>query len=126
MADDKWISDLHGGMPVYAAARRVLEGRLGVVRDRLPWAVHHADEDDEHVHQLRVGTRRAGAALRIFADCLAPKLYRRTRRILRAIRQSAGAARDWDVFLEMVQTRNERANAKQLPGVDFLFGFGHG
>src|SRR3954470_19745556 len=103
MADDKWISDLHGGMPVHAAARRVLEVRLGVVRDRLPWAVHHADEDDEHVHQLRVGTRRAGAALRIFADSLPGKLHKRTRKALRQVRRAAGAARDWDVFLAMLK-----------------------
>jgi CHAD domain-containing protein len=112
-------------MPVAEAARRVLTVRLGVVLDRLPWAVDHADEDAEHVHQLRVGTRRAGAAVRIFADVLPDRLHRRVRRTLRAIRRAAGAARDWDVFLEMLRARRARS-ARQQPGRDFLLGFGHG
>src|SRR5438309_1994272 len=105
MADDKWISGLRGDMPVPEAARRVLTVRLGVVLERLPPAIDRADDDVEHVHQLRVGTRRAAAAVRIFADCLAAKLHRRTRRTLRAIRRAAGAARDWDVFLDTLDAR---------------------
>ncbi len=126
MADDKWISGLTGHMPAVEAARRVLMVRLGIVVDRLPWAVEHADEDVEHVHQLRVGTRRAGAAVRIFGACLPPKLYRKTRRTLRAVRRAAGAARDWDVFLEMLNQRHDKPDAKRLAGHDFLLGFGHG
>src|SRR5260221_5916979 len=102
MADDKWISGLRGDMPVPEAARLVLAVRLGVVLDRLPAAVARADEDVEHVHQLRVGTRRAGAAVRIFGDSLPAKLFRKVNRALRAIRRAAGAARDWDGFLDMV------------------------
>ena len=126
MADDKWISGLRSDMPLAEAARRVLAVRLGVVLERQPCAVAHADADIEHVHQLRVGTRRAAAALRIFADCLPAKLHRKTRRTLRAIRRAAGAARDWDVFLAMVNSRRDRATVKQQPGFDFLLGFGHG
>lgn len=126
MADEKWISGLRGNMPVAEAACRVLTVRLGVVLDRLPSAVEHADEDIEHVHQLRVGTRRAGAAVRIFADCLPRRLHRDMRRTLRTIRRAAGAARDWDVFLEALGPRSERAKGNQRAGIDFLLGFGHG
>jgi CHAD domain-containing protein len=126
MADEKWIPDLHGDMSVSEAARKALSVRLGVVRDRLPAAVFHAEDDIEHVHQLRVGTRRAAAALRIFADCLPARLLKKTRKALRGLRRSAGAARDWDVFLEMLQARLVRADAKQRRGLDFLLGFAHG
>jgi CHAD domain-containing protein len=126
MADEKWISGLRGSMPVTEAAWRVLTVRLGVVLDRLPPAVEHADEDIEHVHQLRVGTRRAGAAVRIFADCMPGKLHKRMRRTLRAVRRAAGAARDWDVFLEAMSKRSERTTGKERAGVDFLLGFGQG
>jgi CHAD domain-containing protein len=126
MADEKWISGLRGDMPVREAALLVLTVRLRVVLDRLPAAADRADEDVEHVHQLRVGTRRAGAAVRIFADSLSAKLYRKVNRALRAIRRAAGAARDWDVFLEMLEARSGRSDAKGLPGIDVLLGFGHG
>jgi CHAD domain-containing protein len=126
MADDKWISGLRGDMAVGEAARRILTVRLGAVLDRLPGAIEHADDDIEHVHQLRVATRRAAAAVRIFADSLGAKLHRKTRRTLRAIRRAAGSARDWDVFLEMLRARTEQINAKGPQGIDFLFGLGHG
>lgn len=126
MADDKWIAGLAGDMPAHEAARLTLNIRLGVVRDRLPAAVLHADDDIEHVHQLRVGTRRAAAALRIFTACLPERLHKKTRQALRSLRRSAGAARDWDVFLDMLQARLTRAPHAQRRGLDFLLGFAHG
>ena len=125
MADEKWIAGLHGDMPVNAAAKLTLTARLGAVRDRLPAAVFHADADIENVHQLRVSTRRAAAALRIFADCLPARLCERTRKTLRSLRRSAGAARDWDVFLDMVQTRLAKAPLKERTGLVFLLGFAY-
>jgi CHAD domain-containing protein len=126
MADEKWIAGLIGDMPAHEAARLTLSLRLGVVRDRLPAAVFHADDDVEHVHQLRVGTRRAAAALRIFAPCLPERLYQKTRKTLRALRRSCGEARDWDVFLDMLQARLTKAPPKQRRGLDFMLGFAHG
>jgi CHAD domain-containing protein len=126
MADEKWIAGLSGSMHASAAAQLTLSMRLGVVRDRLPGAVFHADDDVENVHQLRVGTRRAAAALRIFAACLPERLHRKTRKTLRALRRSAGEARNWDVFLQMLQARLHRAPADQKRGLDFLLGFAHG
>ncbi len=126
MADEKWIAGLSGDMPAHEAAQLTLNLRLGVVHDRLPAAVLHAEDDVEHVHQLRVGTRRAAAALRIFAACLPERLHQKTRKTLRALRRSCGEARDWDVFLAMLQARLTKAPAKQRRGLDFLLGFAHG
>lgn len=54
----------------------------------------------EAVHQLRVGTRRAGAALAAFDDCFEPKAVKKLRRRLRKLRKSAGDARNLDVLYE--------------------------
>jgi len=124
--DGKWLEDLKAHMPLVEAAQRVLEVRLGVVRDRLPQAMFEADKDIENVHQLRVATRRAGAALRIFRCCLPDKEFRRIRRRLRRLRRACGAARDWDVFLANLGARLARARADQRPGLDFLLGYGSG
>src|SRR5436305_12918635 len=99
MADGKWIEGLGPKAHTAEAARRVLELRLQVVRISLPLAVHDADRDIEHVHRLRVATRRAGAALKLFESCLPNKAFRRARKQLRAMRRAAGEARDWDVFI---------------------------
>jgi CHAD domain-containing protein len=126
MAQGKWISDLKPDTPVEAAARHVLFVRLQVVTDYLPLAALEADKDIEYVHQLRVATRRADAALRIFADCLPKKYYRKARSRLKTIRRSAGTARDWDVFLLELLEREQRADAKHRGGLDFLIGYAVG
>jgi CHAD domain-containing protein len=126
MADGKWIRGLEPDMAVEQAARQVLAQRLEVVREYLPRAVFEADRDPEHVHQLRVGTRRADAGLRIFRDCLPKRAYRATRKRLRGLRRAAGAARDWDVFLLDLRDRATRATEPERPGLDFLLGYAQG
>jgi CHAD domain-containing protein len=126
MAEGKWISGLTATTPLADAARRVLAVRLEVVRDSLPLAVHEADKDPEHVHQLRVGTRRAGAALEIFELCLPAKTHRKAKRTLRKLRRAAGEARDWDVFLLDMAGREPQAAERQRPGLDFLLGYALG
>lgn len=123
MPNGKWIPDLSATTPLADAARRVLTVRLEVVRDYLPLALREPDKDPEYVHQLRVGTRRARAALDIFAACLSPKVGRSARKRLRRIRRAAGEARDWDVFLaDLVAWAAEKPD-KHRPGLDFLTGY---
>jgi len=126
MADGKWIPGLTPGMSVPDAARVVLAARLEVVRHHLPLAAERPFEDPEHVHQLRVGTRRAGAALRVFADWLPNKHRKATRNYLRAIRRAAGDARDWDVFLLGLPVAKPLRTPAGKPALDFLFGYGFG
>jgi CHAD domain-containing protein len=123
MADGKWIPDLKPTTPLADAARHVLTVRLDAVRHYLPPALRHADEDPEHVHQLRVATRRAGAALRIFAVCLPSKTLDGARKELRRLRRAAGDARDWDVFRDMVIAWCRQQPASRCPGLDFSIGY---
>jgi CHAD domain-containing protein len=124
MSEGKWISDLTQATPVAAAARRCLKERLKVVQDYLDLALREPEKDMEHVHQLRVATRRAAAALDIFESCLSRRTYRRVQRQLRRLRRAAGAARDWDVFSLTLAAPNRRLN--DAPGIDFLLGYALG
>jgi CHAD domain-containing protein len=123
MAGGKWIEGLTATTDTADAARRVLSMRLGVVRDYLPLAVHESEKDPEHVHQLRVGTRRARAALDIFTCCLPAKVYRAAKKQLRDVRRAAGEARDWDVFLGSLVEREHRQNRRHRAGLDMLMGY---
>jgi CHAD domain-containing protein len=124
MSDGKWIEGLTPEMPVADAARVVLAARFGVVAHYLPLAAERPHEDVEYVHQLRVGTRRAAAALRVFADHLPKKSRKAARRSLRTVRQAAGAARDWDVFLAGLGDVPAMKAAAGKPALDFLRGYG--
>jgi CHAD domain-containing protein len=126
MADGKWIDDVRPDMPLSEAARLVLGVRLAVVGEALPPALHDAHRDSEHVHRLRVATRRADAALRIFRTNLPEKVSRTARRRLRRIRRAAGAARDWDVFLLDLMARRAQRPEAEYAGLDFLIGYAFG
>jgi CHAD domain-containing protein len=122
MADGKWIEGLTGTMPMTTAARLVLEARLEAVDGRMIPAAERAHENMELVHQLRVATRRARAAIDLFDDCLSRGVYRKLRKVLRRIRRAAGPARDWDVFLVTLHERIAAARAQELPGLHAVAG----
>jgi CHAD domain-containing protein len=126
MADGKWIEDLRPDMPLHVAASKVLKVRLEVVRDALPPALHEADRDPEHVHRLRVATRRADAAVKIFRSKLPESDFHSVRKRLRHIRRAAGEARDLDVFVFELIERQASRPASERPGLDFLIGLAFG
>jgi CHAD domain-containing protein len=122
MADGKWIAGLQPEMAADEAARRTLRARLSVVREFLPRALAQPS-DPENVHQLRVGTRRADAALRLFEPCLPEPVFSIARKRLRKLRRAAGEARDWDVFALSLPTRRRHSKVPQRPGLDHLLGY---
>jgi CHAD domain-containing protein len=127
MADGKWVHGLTPATPAADAARVVLAARFEVIRHYLPLAAGRPDENPEYVHQLRVGTRRAGAALRAFADCLPRKRLKAAKAGLRGLRQAAGDARDGDVFLAgLLRSRDRGAGDDARPAFDFLLGYALG
>jgi CHAD domain-containing protein len=99
----KWIDGLCRECSVDEAAQRSLEARLGAVAHWLPLAAHLADRDIEHVHRLRVSTRRAVAAIKLYRDWLPRKEHRWMRKRLKKVRRAAGDARDLDVFAQRLE-----------------------
>lgn len=67
--------------------------------------------DIEHIHRMRVASRRLRAALPIFAECFGKATYRRWRREIREVTRALGAARDADVQIEFL-----RSYLESLPG----------
>ena len=62
-------------------------------------AVVQAGEDEEGVHQLRVGVRRLRALVAAFRPMLHPDAVAYLREELSWLQQSLGGAREWDVFI---------------------------
>jgi CHAD domain-containing protein len=105
----KWI-DIRPNDSVCHAARLSLEARLMAMVHHLPRAAYHFEQDVEHVHRLRVSTRRAMAALKLYRDFLPRKRARWIKKQLKKVRRAAGEARDLDVLAERFRTEyGERA-----------------
>jgi CHAD domain-containing protein len=82
-------------MAVAAARRAVMRETLDHILANIPGAL--AGKDPEYLHQLRVGTRRLRAALRVFRGTMQRKDERALLRTLRRVADVTGPARDWDV-----------------------------
>ena len=79
-----------------AAARRAAQREaLDQILANIPGAL--VGKDPEYLHQLRVGTRRLRAALRVFRGTMQRKDERALVRTLRKIAEASGPVRDWDV-----------------------------
>ena len=96
----KWVRLCSCGDDVIAAASLTIDARIRSVIQLLPPAAYRHEETPEHVHRLRVATRRALAALELYADCFCPKRGERMRSQMRRIRKVAGKARDLDVLTD--------------------------
>lgn len=114
----KHIKGLDAGMRCEEAARHVLSLRLEAVRMLLPLAAERWREDVEHVHQLRVATRRAASAMSAFGGCLKPKRAEEAGKTLKKLRKAAGAARDADVHLELFESLRERTDGDERVAVE--------
>jgi CHAD domain-containing protein len=112
-ATGKWIEGIGPDTPVDEAARRSLEPRLSAVAHCLSHAAHLAEHDIEHVHRLRVATRRAAAAVKLYRDWLPRKPHRWFKKRLRRIRRAASQARDLDVLMARLR-QDSILNAEPL------------
>lgn len=121
MQRGKWIKDLAPDTAVEDAAWRVLTIRCDTVREWLQ-AVREEEGDPETVHQLRVATRRAGAAMWLFRDSLSAQASKKLKRLLREIRQAAGIIRDGDVLLGRLRHAAKTLDRRDRPAIDFLVG----
>ncbi len=94
----KWIEEATPSHQASEVATLALRGRLDVVAHYLPLAAKRSEEDVEYVHQLRVATRRAMAAIEVFSPLLSEELAKKMFKRLRKIRRAGGDARDNDVL----------------------------
>ena len=76
--------------------------------------------DIEAVHDMRVGSRRLVAAMRVFAGCFPAPEYRRLFREARGVTRKLGAVRDLDVLIDHYQRRRPKAEPDERLGIDYF------
>ena len=102
---DKWIPDVLPSDSTVDVAVRTLRNRLDAVLHYLVLAAEKEDSDTEHVHQLRVWSRRAMAALDLYQDSMPRRRRKWIRKQLKRIRRAASDARDCDVLIQRLKGR---------------------
>lgn len=104
---NKWIEGIGPDGSAARAARVTLQRRLRAVRQLLQSAARRSEETPEYVHQLRVSTRRAMAAMQGYAELLPKRKAAKMEKRLRQIRKHAGDAREYDVLLQRLLERED-------------------
>ena len=72
--------------------------------------------DPEYLHQARVGLRRLRSVFRVFGAAVLREPFAALLEQLKALGQTLGAARDWDVFVTETLMRSARA-VNNHPGI---------
>jgi CHAD domain-containing protein len=110
---DHWLPDISSDEETSEVAKRTLAAWLGAVQHYLPLAADKAAEDIEHVHHLRVWTRRAGAALKLYAELLPKRRAAWMTKQLKRLRRAANEARDLDVLAQRLATGDGAPEAER-------------
>jgi CHAD domain-containing protein len=95
-------------------AVRSLEVRLRAVQEYLDKAAVESEKDVEHVHQMRVWSRRASAALCLYQALMPDWRVQRIAKHLGRIRRAANDARDDDVFAARLAQEKDNPAAELL------------
>jgi CHAD domain-containing protein len=74
----------------------------------------------EHVHDMRVASRRLRAALEIFAPCFDRKEHRRLLGEVKRLGAALGARRDPDVQIARLEELRAQLAPAEQPGADLL------
>jgi CHAD domain-containing protein len=96
--------------PLALAARKILARQAFLMEAHRPGTL--AGKDPEALHDLRVASRRARAALRLLGGALPPDRVSVWRGELRWLGGLSGLARDLDVFLDRVKRHLREVDAE--------------
>ncbi len=110
---EKWIEiDTADARPVDVAILS-LQNRLGAVLRLLPGATARSTESADDVHELRIWTRRAMAALDLYEEFLPRRRLAWIKKKLKRIRRAANDARDGDVLIGRLKSRRASRGVKR-------------
>ncbi|MFL5895405.1 MAG: CHAD domain-containing protein [Thermoleophilaceae bacterium] len=115
MAKARPVPGLGADMPLREAAAAIVEVRA---KELFEFADAVLDTTDiEHVHDMRVASRRLRAALEVFAACFPKRELRRCLTDVKRLADALGERRDPDVALAAVSKLARRMPQADRPGL---------
>ena len=101
--------------PFRRAGARVVRVRTGELFDHAEGVLD--TRDIEHVHDMRVASRRLRAVLEIFAPCFPESEFKGVLRDVKQLADALGARRDPDVHIDALTAFSKSLVAANRPGV---------
>jgi CHAD domain-containing protein len=108
-----------------SADERYAEAAARTISTRAEELVAHSENvldtaDIEHLHDMRVASRRLRAALEVFKPCFPRKEYRRALRDVKSLADALGERRDRDVTIKAVRAFGGEMPSADQPGMNAL------
>jgi CHAD domain-containing protein len=116
----KWIDGLTTDLPFWEALQNILQPRWEGVLQAAHQVLRRSSDDTEHVHRLRVASRRLAAVLQTLGRELPGKSCRRVLKVLDRIRRCCGDARDFDVQISFIDQILPHLSAGEVAGVGVI------
>lgn len=110
--------ELTADSPLWAWAYDAIDHRQDAMLKHLDGVREGADI--EAVHDMRVGSRRLVAAMRVFANCFPESEYRKLLREARGVTRKLGAVRDLGVLIDHYQRLRSEAEPDEQLGIDYF------
>lgn len=115
----KWAKPSQASEPVSRVAEGVIRERLELVCNFAPKAAKKW-HNVEHLHQLRVATRRNAATLVTFSELLPDKRTQKVQKHLKRLRKASGVARDLDVLTAVLRQELHAGSDELVPVIEWL------
>ncbi len=104
---------------IYVYGARIIYAQLSAMQAEVEGVL--CAKDIEHIHRMRVASRRLRSALKIFRAAIPKEDYKLFNKDIRTVTKSLGTARDIDVQLELLHELEPRFNDPKLkPGFSRL------
>ncbi|HEY3378012.1 MAG TPA: CHAD domain-containing protein [Armatimonadota bacterium] len=108
--------------PICVFAAHALLTQLRALAEELPGV--RVNVDIEHVHRMRVASRRLRIRLALFSECLPSARAAQWKKAVRRLTRALGAARDLDVQCLYVESvRADLPDAQYAAGIDSLLDY---
>lgn len=109
---------LHSDAPLWAWAQDAISHRLDEMFQHTEGV--RLGEDIEAVHDMRVGSRRLVAAMKVFAASFPGPEYQDLLREARRVTRRLGAVRDLDVLIDHYERLRENAKPEEQVGIEYF------
>jgi CHAD domain-containing protein len=116
----RWIEGLSADMPLLDALETIFRQRWQGVLHYLPLATESGGQDVEHVHKLRVSSRRLSAVLDVLAEGFPEAPRKRLFRQVEKIRRTCSEARNLDVQRQFLESLLPHASVEDAGAVELL------
>src|SRR4030095_1040044 len=118
MAKARKIPYLNPDQPLNICLQKILRARFNEMTSYEEGTLQ--SDDIEYLHNMRVSSRRVQAILKIFREAFPNAKFKKEYKQIRLLIRTLGAVRDYDIFIEKLESFRKVLTEKDNRALDML------